>query len=123
MKDKSALEDNCRLQIMSNPLLSSLDYDNSVPKNCNKSKTKILTSKSLLEDELDSSSIVSKKDTVVITAAASIMATQKVILYQELTDILTNSSKNTDPATRLTNKISFSQKDVGLQDWKYMQHE
>ncbi len=84
---------------------------------------KILTSKSLLEDELDSSSIVSKKDTVAITAAPSIMATPKVILYQELTDILTNSSKNTDPATRLTNKISFSQKDVGLQDWIYMQHE
>ncbi|KAK8405446.1 hypothetical protein O3P69_001782 [Scylla paramamosain] len=110
MKDKSVLENICRQQVMSNPLLSSLYYDNSVPKNYNKSKKKIFMSGSPLEDELDSASIVSEKDAVAITAAASVVVTPELILYQELTDILTNSSKNTDPATRLTNKISFLKK-------------
>nr|BDT63216.1 MAG: wsv313-like protein [Hemigrapsus takanoi nimavirus]GBG35349.1 wsv313-like protein [Hemigrapsus takanoi nimavirus] len=110
MKDKSALEDICRQQVMSNPLLSSLDYDNSIPNNNNKSKTKILTSESPLENESDSASIVNENNAVATTAAALVVATPQVVLYQELTDIVTNSSKNTDPATRLTNKISFLKK-------------
>ena len=96
MRDKSALEDICRQQVMSNPLLSSLAYDNSIS---NKSTTKKITSESPLEDE----SVVGEKEAV---ATASI--TTQVILYQELTDII--SSENTDPATRLTNKISLLKK-------------
>ena len=101
MKDKNALEDICRQQVMTNPLLSSLNYDSSIP------KSKILTSESPLENELDSASIDSEKDAVVATTSTPAMVTSQVILYQELTKILTVSSENTDPATRLSNKISF----------------
>ena len=88
MKDKSALEDICRQQVMSNPLLSSLDYNNSSIAN---------KSESPLENESDSRNAV-------------VETTPQVVLYQELTDLLTDSSEKTDPATRLTNKISFLKK-------------
>ena len=114
MKDKSALEDICRQHVMSNPLLSSLDFDISTPNNNNKSKTKILPSESPLENESDLASITSEKDVVATTttaaATASVVATPQVVLYQELTDILTASCENADPASRLTKKISFLKK-------------